>query len=183
MYVGLLTAFSGIAGFLFGYDTGNISGALPYIRDELLLGYKANGYGPPSCSTTTSCHTSTLVTSEMCRLHWIEGVIVSAAVVGAAFGSACGGALSDSLGRKAALKVADVFFVAGALVMAAAPGAAILVIGAPLFKAPVSNFILSRLYKAGCRYFHIILEICSYHGGHFSSLLLQAGCSWASASG
>ena len=33
----VLTIFAGIGGFLFGYDTGVISGALPYLRDELLL--------------------------------------------------------------------------------------------------------------------------------------------------
>ena len=38
----VLTAFSGIAGFLFGYDTGNISGALPYIKDELLTAYESS---------------------------------------------------------------------------------------------------------------------------------------------
>lgn len=41
-YVLVLAAFSGIAGFLFGYDTGNISGALPYITDDLLSEYSAN---------------------------------------------------------------------------------------------------------------------------------------------
>lgn len=42
LYVGLLTAFSGIAGFLFGYDTGNISGALPFIQNEVLATYKGS---------------------------------------------------------------------------------------------------------------------------------------------
>ena len=32
----VLTAVAGIGGFLFGYDTGVISGALPYVRDDLL---------------------------------------------------------------------------------------------------------------------------------------------------
>ena len=40
----VLAAFSGIAGFLFGVDTGNISGALPYITDELLQGYSGSRY-------------------------------------------------------------------------------------------------------------------------------------------
>jgi hypothetical protein len=39
-YINLLTFFGGIGGFLFGYDTGVISGALPYLRDDLLLDYR-----------------------------------------------------------------------------------------------------------------------------------------------
>ncbi|CAL5228707.1 g11888 [Coccomyxa viridis] len=103
----LLTFCSGIAGFLFGYDTGVISGALPYIRDDLLKSYQSN---------TSS-------------LNWIQGVIVSAAVFGAAAGSALGGALGDFVGRKKTLLVGDALFAAGALLMAAAQGVGTLIAG------------------------------------------------------
>ena len=104
----LLTAVAGIGGFLFGYDTGVISGALPFIRDDLLQGYLGDPAG----------------------LAWIQEVIVSAAVVGAGVGSAAGGALSDRLGRKRALAAADLLFVAGAALMAAAHGPGSLIAGA-----------------------------------------------------
>ncbi|CAK0782513.1 hypothetical protein CVIRNUC_005731 [Coccomyxa viridis] len=103
----LLTFCSGIAGFLFGYDTGVISGALPYIRDDLLKSYQSN---------TSS-------------LNWIQGVIVSAAVFGAALGSALGGALGDHFGRKTMLLIGDALFAVGAVLMAAAQGVGSLIGG------------------------------------------------------
>jgi MFS family permease len=66
----------------------------------------------------------------MHRLDWIQGLIVSAAVVAAAFGSATGGALSDAFGRKKALLLGDVLFASGAIFMAAAPSISILIVGA-----------------------------------------------------
>ena len=35
-YLHIFTAVASIGGFLFGFDTGVISGALPYIRDDIL---------------------------------------------------------------------------------------------------------------------------------------------------
>lgn len=63
------------------------------------------------------------------RLHVIEGLIVSGAVIGAAVGSATGGYVSDRLGRKAALKTADVFFLVGSVTMASSQSATLLIIG------------------------------------------------------
>lgn len=55
--------------------------------------------------------------------------IVSAAVWGAAAGAAAGGAAADRLGRRAALLAADALFIAGSLLMAAAPAPALLIAG------------------------------------------------------
>ena len=77
----------------------------------------------------TTLMTWTTMLSGWCRLHWIQGLIVSAAVVGAAIGSAVGGFWADKKGCKAALSLADILFALGALVMAFAPDAAILIIG------------------------------------------------------
>ena len=66
-----------------------------------------------------------------CRLVWIQEIIVSAAVLGAAFGSAVGGWLSDKVGRKKALLLGDVLFTLGALSMAAAHSPNALITGQP----------------------------------------------------
>ena len=66
-----------------------------------------------------------------CSLNWIQGVIVSSAVFGAAAGSALGGALGDFAGRKKTLLVGDVLFAVGALLMAAAQGVGPLIAGRP----------------------------------------------------
>ena len=60
---------------------------------------------------------------------WVQELIVSAAVLGAGVGSAVGGWLSDTVGRKKALLLGDGLFAAGALFMAAAPSASALITG------------------------------------------------------
>ena len=64
-----------------------------------------------------------------CSLDWIQGAIVSAAVIGAALGSATGGAFSDAIGRKSALLLGDLLLVVGAVVMALARNVSSLVAG------------------------------------------------------
>ena len=91
--------FGGLGGFLFGYDTGVISGALPFIREEL-------GTGP-----------------------WTEGMIVSLTSMGALVGAAFGGAASDRHGRKLMVFACDVLYFIGACVMAFAPDITALCLG------------------------------------------------------
>nr|GMD93285.1 probable inositol transporter 2 [Ipomoea batatas] len=101
-YVLRLAFSAGIGGLLFGYDTGVISGALLYIRDD----FKA-----------------------VDRKTVLQEAIVSTAVAGAIIGAAIGGWLNDRFGRRAAILVADFLFFVGAVVMAAAPSPALLIAG------------------------------------------------------
>eukprot|EP00892_Ulva_mutabilis_P007815 jgi/Ulvmu1/5405/UM022_0200.1 len=100
----LIVCISCFGGLLFGYDTGVISGAIPYIADDLLSG-----------SATADAN--------------IVGAIVSAAIWGAAVGAVFGGRVADKIGRRASIALADVLFTAGSLSMAAAPSVLILVLG------------------------------------------------------
>jgi major inositol transporter-like SP family MFS transporter len=98
-YLTKLTVISTLGGLLFGYDTGVISGALLYMRDDLQL-------------TTTT-----------------EAAVVSVLLFpGAAAGALLGGKLADKLGRKGSLLVCGVLFLVGALLCAVAPNATIMMI-------------------------------------------------------
>ncbi len=88
-----------LAGGLFGYDQGVISGALIGIEKEFSLG------------------------------PFLLEVVTSWVTLGALFGSLGGGYVADHFGRRAALLTAAVLFVAGALIEAFAPGLIILVAG------------------------------------------------------
>ncbi|KAH0707515.1 hypothetical protein KY289_012591 [Solanum tuberosum] len=101
-YIMKLALSAGIGGFLFGYDTGVISGALLYIREDF---------------------------KDVDRKTWLQETIVSMAVAGAIFGAATGGWLNDKFGRKLSILIADVLFFAGALVMALAPAPWVIVVG------------------------------------------------------
>ncbi|XP_044466378.1 inositol transporter 1 isoform X2 [Mangifera indica] len=101
-YVLGLTVIAGIGGLLFGYDSGVISGALLYIKDEFEVVKQSS---------------------------LLQETIVSMALVGAIIGAALGGWINDAYGRKKATLIADVVFTAGAIVMAAAPNPYILIFG------------------------------------------------------
>lgn len=88
-----------LAGMLFGYDQGVISGALAGIKKTFDLG-------------------STLLE-----------VITSWVTLGALVGSLIGGELADRIGRKKAVLVAAVLFILGALIQSVAPHPLVLVGG------------------------------------------------------
>src|SRR3954452_1868573 len=93
----LTAAIAGLGGLLFGYDTGVIAGALLFIKPDFHLG------------------------------AFDAGLVVSAVPIGAVFGAAFSGRLSDGWGRREAIMFASVIFAVGALGSAFAPDMAVLV--------------------------------------------------------
>ncbi len=98
-FVYLAAAFAALGGLLFGYDTGVISGALIFIKQEFALS-----------------------TFE-------QELIVSIVLAGAIVGAFTGGRLSDRFGRRATLLATSVVFIAGAIFCAAAASIAGLILG------------------------------------------------------
>jgi sugar porter (SP) family MFS transporter len=92
-----IAAVVALGGFLFGYDTGVISGALSFI--------------------TTDFHLSSFT----------SGLVVSAILVGAMVGSLSSGRIADRFGRRTAIIVAAAVFTLGAIFAAVAPSAPALV--------------------------------------------------------
>jgi len=94
----LAAGVAALAGLLFGYDTGVISGAILFIKDQFMLSSGA-----------------------------IQKV-VSAVLLGAVIGSAFSGALADRFGRKKVLIVTAILFAIGAIGAALSPTVAMIVI-------------------------------------------------------
>ncbi|UVE51665.1 sugar porter family MFS transporter [Haloferax larsenii] len=98
-FVYVTAALAALNGLLFGFDTGVISGAFLYIKDTFTMSPLA------------------------------QGIVVSGALAGAAFGAALGGHLADRWGRRRLILVSAVVFFVGSLVMAIAPTVEVLVVG------------------------------------------------------
>src|SRR3954452_17850322 len=93
-----LTVIATLGGLLFGYDTGVISGALLYMKDDLHLS------------------------------SFAEATVVSSLLFpGAAFGALFGGRIADRIGRKRTLLLCACVFLIGALGCALAPTVQIMV--------------------------------------------------------
>jgi major inositol transporter-like SP family MFS transporter len=91
------TIISTFGGLLFGYDTGVINGALPYMQQDL-------GLTPLT-----------------------EGLVTSSLLFGAAFGALFGGRLADRNGRRGMIMVLAVVFLLGTLGCTFAPNTEVLI--------------------------------------------------------
>ena len=84
---------------LFGYDTGVISGAILFIRQDFALS------------------------------DFTVGLVVSAVLIGAVIGAAIGGDVSDHFGRRKVIIAAAVIFALGAVGTATVPDVTLLILG------------------------------------------------------
>ncbi|MFE8916224.1 sugar porter family MFS transporter [Streptomyces globisporus] len=81
-----------LGGFLFGFDTGVVSGALLYVKEDFHLS------------------------------SFEQGSVVSVLLIGAVFGATSAGRLSESLGRRKALGTIGVVFIVGTAIVSTANG-------------------------------------------------------------
>lgn len=98
-FIYLLAFFSSIGGFLFGYDTGVISGAMLIIKTEMELDY-----------------------------FWHQS-IVSSTILAAWLFALIGGYLSDALGRKPVILASSFVFIVGSVIMGLANDKTTLLVG------------------------------------------------------
>jgi sugar porter (SP) family MFS transporter len=98
-FVQIVAGTAALAGLLFGFDTGVISGAILFIKG-------AFGLTP-----------------------FAEEVLVSAALVGAVCGSTLSGRFTDVLGRKRAILITAAIFTVGSLLCAIAGSLPLLIVG------------------------------------------------------
>ena len=98
-FVQIIAGTAALAGLLFGFDTGVISGAILFIKG-------AFGLSP-----------------------FAEELLVSAALVGAVGGSTLSGRLTDILGRKRAILITAAIFTVGSILCAVAGTIPVLVVG------------------------------------------------------
>ena len=98
-FVYLVAGIAALSGLLFGYDTGVISGALPFIKEQFQL------------------------TPDR------EGLVVSGVLFGATFSSMLSGRLTDQFGRKKVILGTALLFAVGSLLAAWAPSVNLLVAG------------------------------------------------------
>lgn len=110
-YIFWMTFVATIGGFLFGYDTGIVSGSMLLIRDVFSL--------------------STL---------W-QQLIVSGTVATAAIFSLVAGVTADKYGRKVTILMSTVVFTLGAVVMGVAPDKEILLVGRLVVGVGIGEFL------------------------------------------
>lgn len=111
-FIYLLAFFSALGGFLFGYDTGVVSGAMLLLKKEMNL--------------------SSL---------WQE-LLVSSTVGAAAVSALSGGYLNGWLGRRICILLASFIFTIGGIVLTLAPDKEVLLVGRLVVGLGIGEFVV-----------------------------------------
>lgn len=113
-FVYLLAFFSALGGFLFGYDTGVVSGAMLLLKKEMNL-----------------------------NALWQE-LLVSSTVGAAALSALSGGSLNGWLGRRICILVASFTFSIGGVVLSIAPDKVVLLVGRIIVGLGIGEWVKLR---------------------------------------
>lgn len=116
-FVYVLAFFSALGGFLFGYDTGVVSGAMLLLKKEMNLDNL-----------------------------WQE-LVVSSTVGAAALSSLCGGYLNGWLGRRVCILLASFIFSIGGILLSVAVGKEMLLVGRLVVGLGIGEFMFGDYGK------------------------------------
>jgi len=111
-FVYFLSCFAAVGGFLFGYDTGVVSGAMLLLIREFSLSQE-----------------------------WQE-LVVSVTIATAIVGAVTAGYMNDKLGRRPFLWICSAIFTAGAVLMAVAKSRDVLILGRAIVGFGIGKFVM-----------------------------------------
>jgi MFS family permease len=111
----LIAATAALCGLLFGYDTGVISGALLFLKKDFLLS------------------------------PYLQGVVTSAVLAGAAAGAGFSGRLADRFGRRRMVIAVAILFLAASFMTALASSTGVLILGGYWSGSPSASVRTSAL--------------------------------------
>ncbi len=126
-FIVVASVIAAVGGILFGFDTGVISGAILFIKEQWKLSFAQSEFA------------------------------TSSVLIGAVLGAIAGGALGDRLGRRKSIIGATILFLAGTVIVSVATGMGNFVIGRVLIGAAigVASFMvplyISEMAPAGIR--------------------------------
>ena len=150
----VLTFFSTLGGFLFGYDTGVVSGAMLKVREVFIL------------------------SAEM------QEAVVAVTVAAAALAAIIGGPMSDLVGRKPTLILASVVFTVGSILIGVAWHAWLLLIGRLVvgigvgLAAMAVPMYLAELAPAKMRGKIVVVNNLGITGGQFVATVVDGAMSY-----
>lgn len=154
VFVVILALVSAMGGFLFGYDTGVVSGAILEIRKTFLL-----------------------------TPGWLE-VIVSVTLAAAAISAFVSGFLCDLIGRRPTLIIASVVFTVGAIVLGASYHAYVLLIGRAVIGVGIGMaamavpMYIAESAPASMRGKLVVTNVMFITGGQCIATLVDGGFSY-----